>query len=195
MLDGVTTYPTPCCGAARRSILHGRHHRPQSRARFPHYYATPQQLLPPLEEKAQWMTHAALVFGREDSGLSNEELALADVLTGVPMVADYPSLNLGQSVMVYCYQLASLMQQTAPAAAAADHHQLQALRIRTEALLSRLGVEEDAKLADWLAQRMGLLQQRDTAMLHRLLHDIEKTCQNKALSYFLFIVICAVFVG
>jgi tRNA/rRNA methyltransferase len=50
--------------------------------------------------------HAALVFGREDSGLTNEELALADVLTGVPMVADYPSLNLGQSVMVYCYQLA-----------------------------------------------------------------------------------------
>jgi hypothetical protein len=85
--------------------------------------------LPLLEEKAQWMTHTALVFGREDAGLTNEELALADVLTGVPMVADYPSLNLGQSVMVYCYQLASLMQQTAPAAAAADHHQLQALRL------------------------------------------------------------------
>ncbi|XNM56994.1 TrmH family RNA methyltransferase [Escherichia coli] len=33
-----------------------------------------------------WMSHAALVFGREDSGLTNEELALADVLTGVPMV-------------------------------------------------------------------------------------------------------------
>ncbi|STU35714.1 TrmH family RNA methyltransferase [Klebsiella pneumoniae] len=106
--------------------------------------------------------------------MTNEELALADVLTGVPMAADYPSLNLGQSVMVYCYQLASLMQQTAPAAAAADHHQLQALRTRTLALLSRLGVEDDAKLADWLSQRLGLLQQRDTAMLHRLLHDIEK---------------------
>ncbi|STV09819.1 TrmH family RNA methyltransferase [Klebsiella pneumoniae subsp. pneumoniae] len=60
------------------------------------------------------MNHTALVFGREDAGLTNEELALADVLTGVPMAADYPSLNLGQSVMVYCYQLASLMQQTAP---------------------------------------------------------------------------------
>lgn len=170
ILDGVTTYPT--LAAALHDVDFTVATTARSRARF-HYYATPQQLLPLLEEKAQWMTHAALVFGREDSGLSNEELALADVLTGVPMVADYPSLNLGQSVMVYCYQLASLMQQTAPAAAAADHH-LQALRIRTEALLSRLGAEEDAKLADWLAQRMGLLQQRDTAMLHRLLHDIEK---------------------
>ena len=145
----------------------------RSRAKY-HYYATPVELVPLLEEKSSWMSHAALVFGREDAGLTNEELALADVLTGVPMAADYPSLNLGQSVMVYCYQLASLMQQTAPAAAAADHHQLQALRTRTLALLSRLGVEDDAKLADWLSQRLGLLQQRDTAMLHRLLHDIEK---------------------
>ncbi|MBX4299166.1 hypothetical protein K4H04_25760, partial [Mycobacterium tuberculosis] len=73
----------------------------RSRGRF-HYYATPQQLLRLLEEKAQWMKHTALVVGRADAGLTNEELALADVLTGVPMAADYPSLNLGQSVKVYC---------------------------------------------------------------------------------------------
>ncbi len=135
---------------------------------------TPPAMQKTLSEYASAEPGQVLVFGREDAGLTNEELALADVLTGVPMVADYPSLNLGQSVMVYCYQLASLMQQSAPAAAAADHHQLQALRLRTMALLSRLGVEDDAKLADWLSQRLGLLQQRDTAMLHRLLHDIEK---------------------
>ena len=29
-------------------------------------------------------------------------------------------------------------------------------------------------MADWLQQRLGRLEQRDTAMLHRLLHDIEK---------------------
>jgi tRNA/rRNA methyltransferase len=132
--------------------------------------------------------HAALVFGREDSGLTNEELALADVLTGVPMVADYPSLNLGQSVMVYCYQLAHCCNRPSTSADA-DDNQLQALRLRTRDCF-RLGVEDDAKLADWLAA-MGLLQQRDTAMLHRLLHDIEKTYQNKILSYFLY-GLCAV---
>lgn len=145
----------------------------RSRARF-HYYATPHQLLPLLEEKAQWMHHAALVFGREDSGLTNEELALADVLTGVSMAADYPSLNLGQSVMVYCYQLTSLLQKTTTVAPGVDDNQLQALRLRTLDLLNRLGVGDDIKLTDWLQQRIGLLQQRDTAMLHRLLHDIEK---------------------
>ncbi len=101
----------------------------RSRAKF-HYYASPAELVPLLQEKSRWMRHAALVFGREDSGLTNDELALADVLTGVPMAADYPSLNLGQAVMVYCYQLAGLMQQTTESVDIADESQLQALRAR-----------------------------------------------------------------
>lgn len=145
----------------------------RSRAKY-HYYATPTELVPLLAEKATWMNHAALVFGREDSGLTNEELALADVLTGVPMVADYPSLNLGQAVMVYCYQLATLIQQPVKSGATADPAQLRALRERAMSLLTTLGVVDDSKLVDWLQQRLGLLEQRDTAMLHRLLHDIEK---------------------
>jgi tRNA/rRNA methyltransferase len=99
---------------------------------------------------------------------------LADVLTGAPMVADYPSLNLGQAVMVYCYQLASLMQIPQPQPEAANENQLAALRTRVQGLLSSLGVADDQKMADWLQQRLGRLEQRDTAMLHRLLHDIEK---------------------
>lgn len=144
----------------------------RSRAKF-HYYATPQELIPLLEEKREWVGTAALVFGREDSGLTNEELALADVLTGVPMAADYPSLNLGQAVMVYCYQLSSLMQLPEVKNQRADVQQLRALRLRITALTGRLDVADDQKMADWLQQRLGLLTQRDTAMLHRLLHDIE----------------------
>lgn len=120
-------------------------------------------------------------FGREDSGLTNEELALADVLTGVPMVADYPSLNLGQAVMVYCYQLAGLIQQPAKTAEVTDELQLRALRTRVLRLLTTLDVADDIKLTDWLQQRMGLLGQRDTAMLHRFYMILKKISQNKIL--------------
>ena len=120
------------------------------------------------------MNHAALVFGREDSGLTNEELELADILTGVPMVADYPSLNLGQAVMVFCYQLSSLNQVAAVRPENAEAGQLNALRSRVGRLLQNVGAEDDQKLADWVQQRLGLLEQRDAAMLHTLLHDIEK---------------------
>lgn len=152
----------------------------RSRAKL-RYYATPQQVQEVLEEKQQWMGSAALVFGREDSGLTNEELAQVDLLTGIPMAADYPSLNLGQAVMVYCYQLSALRQVSAQMAAEAQAGQLVALRQRVRDLLQQLEVAGDEKLADWLQQRMGLLQQRDIAMLHRLLHDIEKNLQLKKL--------------
>lgn len=145
----------------------------RTRAQY-HYYVTPQQLLPLLEERCTWMPTVALVFGREDSGLTNEELALADILTGVPMAADYPSLNLGQAVMVYCWQLASLATVNTPLEHRADTGQLSALHDRIDTLLDKLTVSDDTKMADWLHQRLGFLNQRDTAMLHRLLHDIEK---------------------
>lgn len=171
ILDGVQTYPTLAQALADVDFTVATTAR--SRARF-HYYCTPQQLLGQLGERSQWVNQAALVFGREDSGLTNEELELADLLTGVPMQADYPSLNLGQAVMVYCYQLSELMSVKAPQETMANEGQLRALRQRAEGLLGALGVSDDQKLRDWLHQRLGALPQRDTAMLHTLLHDIEK---------------------
>ncbi|MFG6653323.1 tRNA/rRNA methyltransferase [Scandinavium sp. M-37] len=171
ILENIKTFPT--LADALQDVDFTIATTARSRARF-HYYATPQELVPILQEKSQWMGHAALVFGREDSGLTNDELALADILTGVPMVADYPSLNLGQAVMVFCYQLSALTQTATAVLAENNDNQLQALRSRAMALLAKLQVADDVKLADWLQQRLGLLGQRDTAMLHRLLHDIEK---------------------
>ncbi|WP_457947565.1 tRNA/rRNA methyltransferase [Enterobacter mori] len=171
ILDNITTYAT--LADALHDISFTVATTARSRAKF-HYYATPAELVPMLKEKSQWLEKAALVFGREDSGLTNEELELADVLTGAPMVADYPSLNLGQAVMVYCYQLASLIQIPQSPVTGTDENQLSALRARVENLLIQLGVADDQKMVDWLQQRLGRLEQRDTAMLHRLLHDIEK---------------------
>ncbi|CAI1100928.1 tRNA (cytidine/uridine-2'-O-)-methyltransferase TrmJ [Serratia liquefaciens] len=171
ILDGVQTFATLEQALADVDFTVATTAR--SRARF-HYYCTPQQLLGQLSERSQWVNQAALVFGREDSGLTNEELELADLLTGIPMQADYPSLNLGQAVMVYCYQLSELMNVSAPQEPVANEGQLKALRQRAEGLLAALEVSDDQKLRDWLHQRLGVLQQRDTAMLHTLLHDIEK---------------------
>lgn len=47
----------------------------------------------------------ALVFGRESRGLTNDELALCSIYSTIPAAVEVPSLNLAQSVMVYCYVL------------------------------------------------------------------------------------------
>ena len=171
ILDRVQTYAT--LNDALADVDFSVATTARSRAKF-RYYATPVQVETILQEKRQWLPRIALVFGREDSGLTNEELDQVDLLTGIPMAADYPSLNLGQAVMVYCYQLASLNQVTVTPAETANALQLQALRQRFQQLLTTLEVSDDTKMVDWIDQRIGLLEQRDSAMLHRLLHDVEK---------------------
>ncbi|MGY2838225.1 tRNA/rRNA methyltransferase [Thermostichus sp. MS-CIW-41] len=55
---------------------------------------------------------AALVFGPEDRGLSNEELALCHRQIQIPTDATYPSLNLAQAVAICCYELYTLVCQS-----------------------------------------------------------------------------------
>lgn len=47
----------------------------------------------------------ALVFGREQTGLTNEEIRACHALTAIPAAISHPSLNLSQAVMLYAYTL------------------------------------------------------------------------------------------
>lgn len=47
----------------------------------------------------------ALVFGREDDGLTNDELALCTQIINIPTVPEHTSLNLAQAVLVCCYEI------------------------------------------------------------------------------------------
>lgn len=47
----------------------------------------------------------AVVFGREDRGLTNEELALANYHVTIPVNPDYGVLNVAQAIQVICYEM------------------------------------------------------------------------------------------
>jgi TrmH family RNA methyltransferase len=49
---------------------------------------------------------AALLFGSEKTGLSNEQFSFCHALLRIRTVARCPSMNLGQAVAVCCYELA-----------------------------------------------------------------------------------------
>ncbi len=49
---------------------------------------------------------AALVFGSEKFGLSNQELSYCDWVLTIPTRDDCPSMNLGQAVALCCYEIA-----------------------------------------------------------------------------------------
>ncbi len=47
----------------------------------------------------------ALLFGREDRGLSNEELDLCHAVISIPVSPEHPSLNLGHAAAILFYEL------------------------------------------------------------------------------------------
>jgi tRNA/rRNA methyltransferase len=69
---------------------------------IPTQLETPRQALPWLVESLQ---PTALLFGREDSGLTNAELNFAQRYIRIPVGSAYSSLNLAQAVGVCAYEL------------------------------------------------------------------------------------------
>lgn len=59
-----------------------------------------QRMLPELDQHP-----VAMVFGREDRGLTNEELQRCNLHVNIPASEDYSSLNLGMAVQVVTYEL------------------------------------------------------------------------------------------
>jgi tRNA/rRNA methyltransferase len=53
----------------------------------------------------------ALVFGREDKGITTDESQLANFFIRIPMAGTYPSLNLSQAVMVVVYEVYKAVTQ------------------------------------------------------------------------------------
>ena len=78
-------------GTSRRGGLYRQH---SSEAR---------EAVPGLLETAS-KAPVALVFGREDKGLLNEELLLCTHIVRIPAAPAYPSFNLAQSVVLLCHE-------------------------------------------------------------------------------------------
>jgi len=71
---------------------------------LPWLMLTPEQSAEKLVNEGQF-AQVALVFGREDSGLNNEELQLCHFHVQIPASREYSSLNLAAAVMVLCYEI------------------------------------------------------------------------------------------
>jgi TrmH family RNA methyltransferase len=73
----------------------------------------PRTAAPELLQLAHSMTApVAIVFGREDTGLLNDEIDLCDRLLVVPAHPAHPSLNLAQAALLILYELRLAAQET-----------------------------------------------------------------------------------
>ena len=91
----------------------------RQRGRYQHYL-TPAEIRDQIRAKPS-LNKVAIVFGCEESGLSNEQLAEVDLISYLPLKVSYPSLNLGQAIMLYAYELSPLLDEASVAAENIDY--------------------------------------------------------------------------
>lgn len=82
----------------------------------------------------------SVLFGREDSGLTNEELSLCHILVTIPADPVHGSLNLSHAVAVFLYELRNQLKEvTAPKRKLAPWEELQGLFAHMEEALGKIG--------------------------------------------------------
>ena len=99
---------------------------------------TPRESAPDLV-KVAGTGRVALVFGREDKGLLNDEIGVCTHLIRIPTANEYVSLNLAQAVMVCCYELFLALGKYEPPQEKSDvataGHRIQLMKMWRQLLL------------------------------------------------------------
>lgn len=101
ILDNRKEYPTLTEAIADCNAVMGTTAR---RGLYRQHAKTPREWATRALEAAQ-NGKTAIVFGREDDGLTNEELSLCTQIMQIPTMEEYKSLNVAQAVMICCYEI------------------------------------------------------------------------------------------
>ncbi|RUR74474.1 tRNA (cytidine/uridine-2'-O-)-methyltransferase TrmJ [Chlorogloeopsis fritschii PCC 6912] len=148
---------------------------------------------------------SALIFGREDRGLTNQELNYAQRFVRIPTSSSYPSLNLATAVAICCYELAKedkgteeeggregegengslrLVVSTSDSELApldvveAYYQQLESLLLKIGYLYSHTAASRMEKFRQLYNRAQ--LQTREVSMLRGILRQVEWALENKS---------------
>jgi tRNA/rRNA methyltransferase len=127
----------------------------------------PIRVLPGLlNDKSDSIEIVSLVFGREESGLTNDEIKLCDVTSTISMACSYPSLNLSQAVMICAYEIAGLNLNNLRTSKMTDHNSGKNLKIKIREILQQLGINERDNIYGRLMERISFLNDDDINLAH-----------------------------
>ncbi len=132
---------------------------------------------------------SALIFGREDRGLTNEELNYAQRFVCIPSSSIYPSLNLASAVGICCYELAQSVKQldtqTISETELAPLDVVEGYYQQLESLLLKVGYIYPHTAASRMEKFRQLynrahLQTREVAMLRGILRQVEWAMRSQS---------------
>jgi tRNA/rRNA methyltransferase len=127
----------------------------------------------------------ALLFGPEDTGLTNDDLRFCQTVVTIPTVG-FKSLNLSHAVMIICYELlmAWVNDEAKPAPKLAGSRELEGMYVQLKAVLQAIGFLNPENPDYWMMHIRRLfarttLQAREVKIIRGICRQIEWYGDNK----------------
>jgi tRNA/rRNA methyltransferase len=130
-------------------------------------YISLNKLQNTLEGQFESTKRVGIVFGREESGLTNEEIQICDLTTSIPLKEEFPSLNLSQAVMIYAYELSNLPPRLLNTQSKSPPEvSVKALKSKIDLILAATGIKENDALHGRIMERVALASDIDIKLIH-----------------------------
>jgi TrmH family RNA methyltransferase len=140
---------------------------------------TPADVARVAEEQLGDEHRIAIVFGREKWGLTGREVMLCQRTASIPTWPEFPTMNLAQSVAIFCYELGKGLRPRADAPEMPPHQLLNNLNVQTRELLEQIeffGNRSPDRMCAELQAMVGraALTTRETSLLLSLVRSLLK---------------------
>lgn len=140
-----------------------------------HDYHSSREILKLLKSKAEHLERVGLLFGTEESGLPNQLILNSDVAMSIPMNNPYPSLNLGQAVMVTAYELSVLNELSKPGQELVKSGEgWGELKNQAIQLMKEAGIEEGTPLFHRIMERLSTIGSNDIPLFLSVIKRVNK---------------------
>ena len=117
--------------------------------------------------KEDTINSAGIVFGCEESGLTNHELSMCHLVSTIPMYRKYPSLNLGQAAMVYANHLSKItLNFKHKAEKEVKQVELPVIREKARQILADVEIDKNHLVYPRIMERLMLLKKNDINLFH-----------------------------
>ena len=132
-----------------------------------------------LASKSNVIEHVGIIFGREEYGLTNQEIKQCHMVSYVAMKATYPSLNLGQAVMIYSYLVSALAGHPEKDRTSSDPAELKVLIDKVKSILPILDLPQSTNIYGRIMERLVHVQDDDIHLLHTICNEILKIANKE----------------
>jgi tRNA/rRNA methyltransferase len=129
-------------------------------------YYSPEKAKDIMIKKGDSIKKVGIVFGREESGLTNEELLSCDIASTVTIKTPYPSINLAQSVMLYAYIFSTLDNKDSGYSQKIQNQRIyHELKSNAHHIFTKLQISEDSVIYHRILERIATSSEEDAKLL------------------------------